>query len=193
MKRLIAQLYVLLIRTWLRWGKPVRSKIAGLFQPKADVDVADIITFDSLSDFAGWLQQHTRWRSDPLRGLLDLYPSLGYLFWQLKNKDVVEDDCDGLSYFSAACVAPFCDSPDDRYLVDLVLDPFQIELTRSAHNICVFRRHGRWRVISNGMLEAGEWDTFDQAVRQNSYARDYTVLWWEARDINLKRVPPPKP
>lgn len=192
MKAFIANLYVLLIRAWLRWGKPVRSKVAGLFQPKVDFDVADV-QFDSLSEFADWLKEHTEWRSDPVRGLFDLYPSLGHLFWQLEHNGVVQDDCDGLSYFSAACVAPYCDSPRDRYLVDIVLDPFEIELARSAHNICVFRRHGKWRVISNGMLDAGKWPTLDEAVRGNSYAQDYSVLWWEARDINLKRVPPPKP
>ncbi|MBS1252646.1 MAG: hypothetical protein MAG451_01687 [Anaerolineales bacterium] len=193
MRAFVAQTYVLLIRAWLRWGKPVRSKVAGWFQPKVAFEVGDIAAFDSLSAFAGWLEQHTNWRADPVRGLFDLYPSLGHLFWQLENDGIVEDDCDGLSYFSAACVAPYCDSPADRYLVDIVLDPFEIEVSRSAHSICIFRRDAKWRVISNGVLDAGEWDTFDAAVRGNSYARDYTVLWWEVRDVNLKRVSSPRP
>ena len=192
MKPVIAQLYVLVIRGWLRFGKPIRSKIAGRFQPKLDLDIGEL-EFDSFDEFANWLRDHTRWRPDPGRGLLDLYPHIQHLFWQLSNNAIVEDDCDGLSYFSATCVAPYCDTPGDRYLVDIVIDPFAIELENSAHSICIFRREGKWRVLSNGRLDPGAWDTFDEAVRQNHYAAGHPVLWWGARDVYLKRVPAPLP
>ena len=192
MKRALAALYVAFLRAWLRWGKAIPSWVYARLKPQAAIDWERVAS-SSLEEYAAWLQAHTRWVSDPLWGLLDLYPSLGYLFWQLEHKGVVEDDCDGLAYFALASVTPYCDTPGDRYLVDLVLDPFQISLARSAHAICVFRAGGKWRVISNGVLDPDAWDTFEDAVRQNSYARGYRVLWWAARDANLRRVPAPKP
>jgi hypothetical protein len=165
----LSKCFVFGVKNWLRWGKPLLSKTTNTFKPQ--LSIASTHTFESLEDFAEWLKAHTKWKGEPLRGLFDTYPSLEHLNWQLDTKGYVEDDCDGLAYFAAVNVIPFCDSPSDSYVVSVIFDPLEVALESFAHAICVFKSGGMWRVISNGELDPGKWQTLDEAVLENGACR----------------------
>jgi hypothetical protein len=92
--------------------------------------------------------------ADPLGGVVDSFPSLGNAAFQLLNTGKFRDDCDGLAYFSAANVEPFCDRPEDRYLVTELLNPFEAGWADAAHVMLFLRQGGQWRVIQPIPLRA---------------------------------------
>ena len=106
------------------------------------------------------MQNHLKWRLDRLAGMLDVFPSLEYVAWQLENKGVIEDDCDGLAYVAARGALQLADSPNDVYIVTLVLDPARMAVASAAHVICVFRKAGKWYVVSNGKMDARQYPSF---------------------------------
>jgi len=149
--------------------------------------------WDTLEDYATWLfdEQHAAWRPDPLGGLLDYFPSLDTIAAQFRDKGKFEDDCDGLALFSAQNVRQFADDPDAVYVVTLILDPFSFAekaLELAAHVICVFRREGAWRVVSNTDVFADRFPSFAAAVQKNSYCVIHPVLWAEVRNTHLRRL-----
>ncbi|MCD6289372.1 MAG: hypothetical protein J7M34_02630 [Anaerolineae bacterium] len=187
-QRLLLWWYVLGLRLYFRWLKCPLSTVVDFFKPKSPWRSR---SWPDLERYADWLQEHADWRHDPLGGVLDTFPSLAHLQWQLDHYDKVQDDCDGLAYFSAANIARLADRPEDVYVVSLVLDPFEFSekgLLYAAHVICVFRHEGMWRVISNQYVEPGRWSSFAQAVVENSYTRGHRLLFCEARDRNLRFV-----
>ena len=106
---------------WMVWLKRPFSRIANRTRPSLPWQP---LNFDSLEDYAQWLPDHVEWISDPLGGVVDFFPSLGNAAWQLATKGRFSDDCDGLACFSAANISPFCDRPEDRYLVTMLINPF---------------------------------------------------------------------
>ena len=156
------------LAVWMVWLKRPFSRLANLTKPAVPWQP---LQFASLDEYAGWLREHADWVADPLGGVTDSFPSLGNAAYQLLSKGKFEDDCDGLAYFSAANVEPFCDRPEDRYLVTLLLNPFDagIGWANAAHVMLFFKQGGQWRVISNQYLEAPAWDTFLDALQHNSY------------------------
>lgn len=153
--------------------------------------------WDTLEAYADWLSppqpqpQHVVWRPDPLGGLLDYFPSLDTIAAQFRDKGKFEDDCDGLALFSAQNVRQFADDPDAVYIVTLIMDPFSFDgkaLERAAHVICVFRREGVWRVVSNTDVFDERFPSLAAAVQKNSYCIIHPVLWAEVRNTRLRRL-----
>jgi hypothetical protein len=180
--------YVVVLGTYFRWVKLPLSRLVSRFRPKIAFQPP---VLSSLEEYAGWISQHLRWRSDPLNGVLDIFPDLRYLAWQLDRKGMAEEDCDGLAYFHASAVAQFADSPSDIYVVTIVLDPRRISLQEAAHVICIFRSGGKWRVISNLEVYPRRYPTFLAALSENPYCRGRPIKLVEVRDAHLRRVAQP--
>ena len=151
------------------------------------------LEFASLEEYAQWLPQHVRWVPDPLGGVIDFFPSLGYMAWQLFTKGEFEDDCDGLAFFSAAHVEPFCDRPEDRYLVTVLINPYEMGLANAAHVMLFFKREGKWRIISNQLLYEQRWETFLEALTGNPYVGGRPVLWTVIHDLRFRNLWKGKP
>ncbi|MCB0254119.1 MAG: hypothetical protein KDI55_10335 [Anaerolineae bacterium] len=146
------------------------------------------LEFTSLEEYARWLPQHVRWIPDPLGGVVDFFPSLGYAAFQLFSKGVFEDDCDGLAVFSAANVEPFCDRPEDRYLVTVLINPYDMGLANAAHVMLFFKHEGMWRIISNQLLFEQQWQTFLEALTGNPYVGGRPVLWAAVQDLQYRNL-----
>ncbi len=146
------------------------------------------LQFASLEEYAGWLREHAEWVADPLGGVIDSFPSLGHAAYQLLATGKFRDDCDGLAYFSAANVEPFCDHPGERYLVTVLLNPFDIGWADSAHVMLFFKQGGKWRIISNQYLYAPAWDTFIDALQRNEYVAGRTIYLAVVQDVNFKTL-----
>jgi len=149
--------------------------------------------WDTLEEYAAWLKprRYADWRPDPLGGLLDYFPSLDTIAAQFRDKGKFVDDCDGLALFSAQNVRQFADDPDAVYIVTLIMDPFSFDdkaLERAAHVICVFRREGVWRVVSNTDVFDERFPSLAAAVQKNSYCIIHPVLWAEVRNTRLRRL-----
>ncbi len=192
-QRVFLALYVPLWTFWFRWGRRPLSWLVDRFRPHVPLPPR---RFQSLEEFAQWWAAHTRWRSDPLKGAIDVVASLAYAQWQWREKGVFEGDCDGLAYVAAQHLSPLVDK-GHCYIVTLLLNPFDFSglwegLQMGAHVLCIFRYRGKWRVLSNTELFPQAWDTFDEALHLNPYTRGHTVLWYEIRDAHMRRVDPLK-
>lgn len=187
MRPIAVALFALIVQLWLLIGKPIRTWWFNRLQPQSPVDLSKV-TFPSLEEYAAWLAANTKWEQDPLGGLWDVYPALGHLFWQLETRGYVADDCDGLAYFAAATVQPYCDPGTQPYVVSLTLNPFEVGLPLSVHAMCFFQHDGNWRGISNGQLDPGAWGSLRDAVLHNSYCEGRQVVRWEVRDADLRRA-----
>ena len=168
------------------------STVANGLTPKAPW-TSFAVRWDTLEDYAAWLSQpeHAAWRSDRLGGLLDFFPSLSTISAQFRDKGRFEEDCDGLALFSAQNVRQFADEADAAYVVTLILDPFSFDrnaLLLAAHVICVFRREGAWRVVSNTNLFPDRFPSFATAVQSNPSCAGHPVLWAELRGFRLRRL-----
>jgi hypothetical protein len=176
-------LFVFGLLVWLRWGKMLLSRLANAFRPRLPWQP---LTFASLEAYGLWLPTAVRWQMEPLRGLFDTFPSLGNIAWQLQTHGYFADDCDGLAYFSAQNVLPFCDDPAICYVVSVILNPFEVGLVSSAHALCIFQSGGVWRVVSNDALYSEQWPSFEEALQQNDYCQGHPLLYAEIRDANLR-------
>ena len=175
------------LAVWMVWLKRPFSRVANLAKPAVSWQP---LQFASLDDYAEWLKDHVEWVADPLGGVVDSFPSQGNAAFQLLSTGKFTDDCDGLAYFSAANIEPFCDRPEDRYLVTVLINPFDIGWADSAHVMLFFKREGKWRVISNQLLYAPAWDSFLDALQGNAYVAgrpvylavvqtaQFKTLWW---------------
>jgi hypothetical protein len=146
------------------------------------------LRFASLEEYAEWAREHVEWVADPLGGVVDSFPSLGNAAYQLLSKGKFQDDCDGLAYFSAANIEPFCDRPQDRYLVTVLLNPFDIGWANAAHVMLFFKQGGKWRVISNQYLYAPAWDTFWDALQHNDYVAGRPVYLAIVQTVKFKTM-----
>lgn len=175
------------LTVWMVWLKRPFSTLANKTKPSVSWQP---LQFTSLDEYAVWLRDHVEWVADPLGGVVDSFPSLGNAAYQLLAKGKFEDDCDGLACFSAANVEPFCDRPEDRYLVTVLINPFDVGWANAAHVMLFFKQGGKWRVISNKDLYAPVWDTFLDALQHNAYVAgrpvylavvqspQFETLWW---------------
>jgi len=188
MKRVFVRPYVAALGGYFSRAKLPLSRLVDRGRPKSDFRLPD---FASLDEFAEWMVGHLRWRLDRLAGMLDVFPSLEHMGWQLEHKGVVEDDCDGLAYIAAQGVLGLADGPTDVYIVTLLLDPAHLPVAKAAHVICVFRIQGKWGVISNGRLESRQYPSFWAAVTQNSYSQGKEIKFIETRNADLERVDVP--
>lgn len=196
-QRLLLTLYALILSGWFRVGKVTLSKLANLTRPGLP---PTLHSGTDLHEFAQWWQQHTEWHADPFNGAFDIFPSLSHAEWQWAHEGKFRDDCDGLAYLAANQIKPFADAANEVFVVTVVTDPFswgQYGLLMAAHVICLFRRGGRWQMISNSQVFADAWLDFDEALQENPYAYGHPVLFYEVRDANLrfvrsKRLPTPK-
>lgn len=198
-RRWFLWLYIRFIATWLRYGKPALSRVAALVRAKDPVDLAALFVFSkirecnpsSLEELAQWLAEHTEWISDPLWGLVDFFPSMGNMEWQLNHGDgVFRNDCDGLAYLTALAVRPFCDSAKENFLVTVIYDPTEVPVRGSAHVLNLFRYQGLWRIASNAALDPKAWETPCVALYDNSYyhqwCRGARLQYIEVRSAELK-------
>ncbi|MBM3135826.1 MAG: hypothetical protein FJZ89_11220 [Chloroflexi bacterium] len=176
-------LFVFGLLVWLRWGKILLSHLANAFRPGLPWQP---LTFASLEAYGQWLPGAVRWQREPLRGLFDTFPSREHIAWQLRTQGRFADDCDGLAYFSAQNVLPFCTDPAICYVVSVILNPFEVGLESSAHALCIFQSGGVWRVISNDALYAAQWPSFEAALQDNDYCQGHPLLYAEIRDANLR-------
>ena len=175
------------LAVWMVWLKRPFSRVANLAKPAVPWQP---LQFASLDEYAEWLTDHVEWVADPLGGVVDSFPSLGNAAYQLLSTGKFRDDCDGLACFSAANIEPFCDRPEDRYLVTVLLNPFDIGWADAAHVMLFFKQAGKWRVISNQLLYVPAWDTFLDALQHNTYVAgrpvyltvvqtpQFKTLWW---------------
>jgi hypothetical protein len=185
---LLVRPYVAAVSAYFRWGKRPLSRLTYLFGHKP---AGEAPAFASLEEYAAWMSAGLRWRSDHLGGVWDVFPTMDQMIWQLEKQGYVEDDCDGLAYFSAQMVRQFADDPAQVYVVTLILNPRGLPLQRAAHVLCIFRAGGKWRVISNNELYPRRYATFDEALRENPYTRGQEIEFIEVRDADLKRVDAP--
>ncbi len=183
MHRLLVRPYLALVSWYFRRLKLPLSRAADRFRPKGRFLLP---AFASLDEFAGWLASHTRWRSDPLAGAFDIFPSLEHLGWQIAHQGYAADDCDGLAYLAAQGALQFADAPDRVYVVTVVLDPVHLPLQQAAHVLCIFQHAGRWRVISNGELYPQAFPSFWRALTDNPHCRGHAILFYELRDAHLR-------
>lgn len=181
-RRCLVALYVFGLKVWFRCGKLLLSQLVNVFRPRLPWQPR---AFASLEAYAEWLPTAVRWKQEPWGGALDTFPTLEHIEWQLQTRGRFEDDCDGLAYFSAHNVLPFCDDHADCYVVTVVINPFEVGLLYAAHVLCFFRSDGSWRVISNDELYPQRWSSFEEALRQNSYCRGHQLLHVEIRDKDL--------
>lgn len=170
---------------WMVWLKRPFSKVANLTKPKVPWQP---LQFASLDEYAAWLREHAEWVADPLGGVIDSFPSLGNAAYQLLTKGKFADDCDGLACFSAANIEPFCDRPEDRYLVTVLINPFDVGWADAAHVMLFFKQNHKWRVISNQYLYAPAWDTFLDALQLNDYVGGRTIYLAVVQDAQLKTL-----
>jgi len=182
-QRCLVALYVFGLKLWFRWGKLALSWVVNLFRPRLPWQRR---AFASLEAYGEWLPGAVAWKQEPLSGAFDTFPSLEHIEWQLETRGRFEDDCDGLAYFSANNVLPFCDDPAECFVVTVIINPFEVGLLYAAHVMCIFKSEGAWRVISNDELLAQRWSTFEEALEQNPYCRGHRLLHVEVRDHNLR-------
>ncbi len=185
-QRAFLKVYVPLWALWFRLGRRPLSWLVDRFRPRVSLPPR---RFDSPESFAHWWREHTRWRSDPLKGAFDVIASLAYAQWQWREKGVFEDDCDGLAYVAAQHVRLFADG-GRCYVVTLLLNPFDFSslwegLQMGAHVLCIFPYQGRWYVLSNNEIFPQTWATFSEALEENPYTRGHTILWYEVRDPHM--------
>jgi len=175
---------------WFRWGKTSLSRLANLLRPRATWP-QHVPFWRSLEEYAAWLPHHVRWTPDPLGGVFDTYLSPATLAAQMRNRGRIEKDCDGLAQFSALNLTYLLPQPQEVFIVTVILDPFSFDkqaLLYAAHVLCVFRHEGDWRVISNDSLYPERYPSFAAAVQHNPYCAGHPLLWFEVRDIHLKRL-----
>ncbi len=187
-QKLLLTLYVRILGWWFRLGKAPLSGLANLLRPRLALDLP---AFDDLPAFAVWWERHTEWKPDPFNGAFDIFPALANAAWQWAQQGIVRDDCDGLAYIAANQVKPFADSASEVYVVTIITDPFswgKQGLLMAPHVICLFRRAGRWQMVSNSEVFADTWDDFEEALRANPYATGHPLLFYEVRDANLRFV-----
>lgn len=183
--------YVTGLRIWFRWGRALLSWLAARLRPRRPWHPR---VFASLDEAAAWFSTALVWTADPLRGALDIVPSLENVAYQLDIFGQVRDDCDGLAVTSAQMVIPFADkSPaatPHSYIVSVLLDPLKVNVLNCAHVMTFFRTGGRWRVVSNHELLPETWDSFYDALTQNGYVRYWQspVLFAEVRDHLLRFI-----
>lgn len=175
------------IRLWLAQMKPLASRVVNIPKKKRPFREVSVV---SLQEYGEWLEDHAKYRPDLLGEGFDSFPALGHLQWQLETRGYIEDDCDGLAYFSARQVLRFCDSPLDCYVVSIVLEPRETEkkFEETLHALCIFKSGGRWRVIECQYLHRDEYAAFDEALRENPYTRGEQLLYWEKRNAWLELV-----
>ena len=195
MKRLGRAIYVVLWSAWLRWGRGPLSRLVNLIRPRSTTPLP---RFASLEAFARWWRANTRWRPDPVFGLVDIIPSLEYAQWAFEQRGRFEEDCDGLAYVAGHCLTRV-PGVDAVYIVTLAFDPFATALAPAhttwadriasiAHVICVFRQGNKWGVVSNSDVYAPQWSSFAEAVTQNPACAGSPILWYEVRELSLRRV-----
>lgn len=188
MKRLFVRPYVAALGGYFSRAKLPVSRAIDRVRPKSAFHLPE---FASLDQFAEWMNRHLRWRLDRLAGMIDVFPSLEHVAWQLEKGGFVEDDCDGLAYVAAQGARQLADSADDVFIVTLVLDPTHISVKKAAHVMNVFRHQGKWHVVSNGRLDQRHYPSFWAAVTQNAYSRGHEIRFLETRNADLERVPRP--
>lgn len=184
-QRCLVALYVFGLKTWFRWGKVPLSRLVDLWRPHLPWQQR---SHASLEAYGQWLPTAVRWKQEPLGGAFDTLPSLEYIEWQLQTQGLFEDDCDGLAYFSAQNVLPFCDAPSDCYVVTIVINPFEVGLLYAAHVLCIFKSGGFWRVTSNDELYPQRWSSLEEALQENAYCRGHQLLHVEIRDRDLRHL-----
>ncbi len=190
-RRFVRWVYVTLWSAWFRWGRIPLSRFVDLWRPKRP---AHLPRFASLEAFRRWWQSNTRWAPDPLFGIVDIISSLDYAQWCFEERGVFEEDCDGLAYVGGCCVARV-PGVQDVYLVTLAFDPFsplpgrtlKERLLNIAHVITVFRQGERWGVLSNQDVYPPQWRSLGEAITQNPACTGRRILWYEVRDITLRR------
>jgi len=187
-QRLLLTLYALVLGWWFRVGKVPLSKLSNLTRPGLPPTLHG---FGDLQEFAQWWEQHTEWKADPFNGAFDIFPNLANAEWQWAHGGAFRDDCDGLAYLAANQVKPFADAVNEVFVVTIITDPFswgRQGLLMAPHVICLFRRAGRWRMISNSLVFADAWLDFEEALQENPYAYGHPLLFYEVRDSNLRFV-----
>ena len=189
-RRALRDAYWLGLSAWFRVGKTALSTVSNGFQTQTPWP-GHTATWSDLEAYAQWLPRHVRWKSDPLGGVFDTFPTRGAVAAQFQDKGMFEDDCDGLAFLNAQNVTQFADDPRWVYIVTAILDPYtfpQDPLQYAAHVICVFRHQGVWRVASNDVIYPDPYASFAAAVQGNPFCATHPVLWAEARDANLRRI-----
>ncbi|NPA91915.1 MAG: hypothetical protein GXO55_10825 [Chloroflexi bacterium] len=183
-QRTFLTLYVPLWATWFRWGRGILSRTVNRFRGRL---AGPNRYFESLDAFRAWWQNHTRWKSDPLQGIIDIVASLEHAQWQWAHKGIFEDDCDGLAFVAAHYLADFADD-HQCHVVTLLLNPFEYPtlwegLQLGAHVLCLFQHQGRWHVLSNTEIFDETWSTFEEALYQNPYSAGHTILWYRVDTV----------
>ena len=187
-QRLLLTLYVFVLGWWFRLGKVPLSKLVNLLQPGLP---PTLHSFGDLGDFAQWWQQHTDWKADPFNGAFDIFPKLTHAEWQWAHGGIFRDDCDGLAYLAANQIKPFADAASEVFVVTVITDPFswgKQGMLMAPHVICLFRRAGRWQMVSNSLIFADTWLDFEEALQENPYAFGHPLLCYEVGDANLRFV-----
>jgi hypothetical protein len=184
-KRGITWCWRLGLTPWMVWLKRPFSRVINLTRPAVTWQP---LAFGSLDEVAGWLQEHVRWVPDPLGGVLDFSPSLGHAAWQLIRTGQFMDDCDGLAYLSSSLVEPFCDLSDERYLITVLIDPWDVGWANAAHVMLFFRQAGEWRIVSNHVLYQPAWETLWEALQDNPYVGGRPIFLAVIQDANWRTL-----
>ncbi len=189
-KRLARSLYWRALALVFRWWKIPISKIFAYFQPRAPWPGHET-GWTNLEEYGRWLPSHVRWRSDPLGGAFDIFPTRETIAAQYVRHGVFEEDCDGLAYFSAQNLDSLADDPAKILIITVILDPFSFKeraLFFAAHVFLIFPYQGQWRVISNETLYEEHYPTIAEAIQRNPYCASHPILWIEARNRHLRHL-----
>ncbi len=171
-----------------RWGKAPLSKAFARLRPRAPWP-GHQAHWETLEAYQQWLPYHVRWKSDPLGGVFDIFPTRETIAAQYVRHGVFEEDCDGLAYFSAQNLVSLADDPAKILIITVILDPFSFKeraLFFAAHVLLLFPYQGRWRVISNDILYDDAFPTLADAIQWNPYCESHPILWAEARNRHLQ-------
>lgn len=189
-RRAARAMYHTLLALWFAFGKTRLSRVVNLFRRKAPWPGHEV-SWHSVEEMAEALPKLVQWTPDPLGGAFDTFYNREIIAARFRKEGLLQKDCDGLALFAAYHLESLLPPPRRIYLVTVVLDPFTFArqpLAYAAHVICVFRYRGAWRVISNDTLYPETYESFAEAVQYNPYCAAHPVLWFEVRDIHLKRL-----
>ena len=145
------------------------SKMISTFIRKTDWQ-PEIPKYDSIDQALEYMkafcEKHYIWKADPVYGLLDNVYSIKHINWQLKNKGIIEGDCDDLATYSC-------------YIALRIFGykAYRINIISMRHVICVFESQAsEYHWASNEYVDMQPYGTLDEGIKAYTESANETTV-----------------
>jgi len=148
------------------------SKMISTFIKKTDwqPELPKYETIDQALEYMkAFCEGHYRWKADPVYGLLDNVYSIKHLNWQLKNKGIIEGDCDDLATYSC-------------YMALRIFGckAYRVNIISMLHVICVFElkkaQTSEYHSVSNQDVDMQPYGTLEECIKAYTESANETTV-----------------